>query len=107
MKFEFVEFYQLKQDDKAPRTNKKLKRMIGTLHIYAVDCELDIRGIQVFKYGSSFFFQLPHFRAIDENGNQVRYPHLRWTSSKIHKEMLDFLRLEAKDAIKRILSHQG
>lgn len=92
MKFELVEFY--------PINNKKFKNTVGTVHIYAIDCELDIRGILVSVRGKAVFFHLPHYIGKDEEtGENVRYPHIRWTNQKTHEEMLDFLHREVKPLV--------
>lgn len=98
MKFELVEFY--------PATEPKFKKnFLGTVHIYAIDCELDIRGILVTKHGNSMFFNLPHFKAVDsETGAKVRYPLIRWTKEATHKEMMDFLHKEVKPEIMKRLN---
>lgn len=96
MKFEFVEFYPMK--------SKKFKNTVGTVHIYAIDCELDIRGILVSVNGNATYFHLPHYTAIDEEtGQLVKYPHIRWTNEATHKEMLDFLHREVKTEIMKRL----
>jgi hypothetical protein len=93
MKFELVEFY--------PATEPKFKKnFVGTVHIYAIDCELDIRGILVTKNGKSMFFNFPHFKALDsETGLEARYPLIRWTNEATHKGMMDFLHKEVKPII--------
>lgn len=96
MKFELVEFY--------PATEPKKKNFLGTVHIYAIDCELDIRGILVTKHGRGMFFNFPHFRAKDEETKGwVRYPLIRWTNDATHKEMMDFLHEQVKPEIKKRL----
>lgn len=91
MKFEFIEFYETTDENKS-RFNKKI---LGTVHIYAIDCELDIRGIRVFKQGKKIYFNFPHFNDIDsETGDKVSYPFIRFTSDKIHQEMMNFLKTE-------------
>lgn len=100
MKFEYVDFYPLK--------SKKHKNVVGTVHIYAIDCELDIRGIIVSINGRSMFFNLPHYKAIDsETREEVRYPHIRWTNEATHKEMMDFLHQNVKPEIKKRLNLQN
>jgi len=88
-----VEFY--------PQKNKKNKHMVGTIHIYCIDCELDIRGISINKHGKkNIYFNMPHYTAIDEEtGENVKYPHIRWTNEKTHNEMLDFLYKQVKPII--------
>lgn len=98
MKFEMVEFY---------RTDlKKNKNILGTVHIYAIDCELDIRGIRVWRQGKGMWFNFPHLRALDnETGKEVMYPLIRWTNEATHKEMMDFLHNEVKPKIREILKN--
>ncbi len=92
MKFELVEFYPIK--------NPKFKKTIGTIHIYAIDCQLDIRGIFVIKSGNSMFFNFPHFRGVDdETGQEVNYPLIRWTNAATQKEMMEFLHQEVRPII--------
>lgn len=98
MKFEMVEFYPAGEP-------KRKKNFLGTLHIYAIDCELDIRGILVTKHGNGMFFNLPHFKGVDSETNQeVRYPLIRWTNEATHKEMMDFLHKKVKPEIKKRLN---
>lgn len=93
MKFELVEFY--------PATEpKKKKNFLGTVHIYVIDCELDIRGILVTKNGNGMFFNFPHFKAKDEETQEwVRYPLIRWANDSTHKEMMNFLHQQVKPEI--------
>ena len=100
MKFELVEYY--------PINNKQFPRTLGTVHIYAIDCELDIRGIIVTKQGKGIYFNLPHYNAKDqETGENVRYPHIRWTNQKTQEEMLDFLHREVKPIVLESLKSKG
>lgn len=97
-KFELVEFYP------APAANKR-KDFIGTVHIYDIKCELDIRGIYVMKAGKKLFFHLPHFFSIEpETGKETRYPHLRFTNEKKHQEMMDFLHKEVTEEILKVIN---
>ena len=98
MKFEFVEFY--------PRTEGSQwgGRYIGTAHIYIVDCSLDVRGILVEEDHGSIRFKMPHFRDWDENGKPVKYPHIRFTDPKDHKDMMNFLHEEIKPIIRKRLN---
>lgn len=96
MKFEFVEFYPVNE-----KTRGRMKKgSLGTLHIYAIDCELDIRGISVVKQGKGIYFHFPHFFGFDtETGEETRYPLFRWTNQTTHQEMMDFLKNEIKPMI--------
>lgn len=98
MKFEFVEFYHAPEDVK-----QRNKHSLGTLHIYAIDCELDLRGIRINKAGRSIIFILPYTSTTDEEGQKVKYPFFRFTNEKIHKELMEFLHKEVKPKILEIL----
>lgn len=98
MKIEFVEFYPYKP--KVP--NKHQKNNLGTVHIYLIEEELDIRGIMAMKAGKGIFFNLPHYVAIDEEtGKPVRYPHIRFTNESKHKDLMDFLHNEVKPIVRK------
>ncbi len=99
MKFEFVEFYPISKHQKL-----KNRKAIGTVHIYAIEPEMDIRGIRISKAGKSIFFVLPHTTTLDEEGNTVKYPFIRFTNPKSHKELMDFLHEEVKPKIVKILN---
>lgn len=101
MKFELVEFYPITEKN---RGNLK-KNAVGTLHIYAIDCQLDIRGIKVTQHGRSMYFHLPHLFGQDhETGEKVRFPVIRWTNETNHKEMMDFLHETVKPLIRKRLN---
>lgn len=97
MKFEMVEYYPV-------IGLKKRKNFLGTVHIYVIDCQLDIRGIMVSRQGKGLYFNLPHFKAIDEEtGLEVSYPLIRWENSATQKEMMNFLHEKVKpEILKRI-----
>lgn len=96
MKFEFVEFY--------PSIKTKNKNELGTCHIYAIDCQLDIRGIKVLKTGKNMHFLLPHFRGNDpETKENISYPLIRWTKPGVHEGMIDWLHKEVKPKILELL----
>jgi hypothetical protein len=97
MKFEFVEFYPVVGI-------QKRKNLIGTVHIYIIECEMDIRGISVIKKGNQIFFQLPYSKGIDnETNKEIWYPMIIFTNETKQKEMIDFLRKKVKpEILKRI-----
>lgn len=97
MKFEFVEFY--------PRSERSKwgGHYIGTVHIYIVDCSMDVRGILVRVDDKSIRYKLPHFMDWDENGKQVTYPHIRFTDPKDHQDMMDFLHEQVKTILRERL----
>ena len=103
MKFELVEFYESNKQIR----DKYSKKCVGTVHIYAIDCELDIRGINIHKNGNNIYFNFPHFNGVDnETGEKVRYPIIRWTNETIQTEMMDFLRNEVKPEILKRLKEK-
>lgn len=97
MKIELVEFYPYN-----PKfAIKHHKNTLGTIHIYLIEEEMDIRGILVCKAGKGIFFNLPHYTAIDEEtGKPVRYPHIRFTNDSKHKALMDFLHNEVKPIVR-------
>jgi len=104
MKFELVEFYETTEENKAIKGQK----CIGTVHIYLIDCELDIRGINVTMNGKGVFFHIPHFWATDqETGKRIRYPLIHFTNDKTQKEMTDFLHKDVKPKIFEILKSKS
>lgn len=98
MKIEFVEFYPSQNVLENKVSNKN--NFLGTVHIYLIDEEMDIRGISVFKTGASLYFGFPYFNGIDpETKEKTRYPHVRFVNEKKQKEMITFLMDEVKPAI--------
>ena len=96
MKFELVEFYPITDKN---RGNLK-KNALGTVHLYVIDCDLDIRGIRVTKHGNTLHFHLPHCIGFDhETGEKIKYPIVRWTSQSKHDELMDFLHQQVKPVI--------
>ncbi len=100
MKFELVDFYPMKND--------KFKQTVGTIHLYIIDCELDIRGILVNVRGKSMGFKFPYFKTQDlETGQIIKYPHINWTNEKTQKQMMEFLHQKVKPKIWKILNNQS
>ncbi len=96
MKFELVDFYPITDKN---RGNLK-KNALGTVHLYVIDLDLDIRGIRVNKQGKNIHFYLPHCVGFDnETGEKIRYPVISWTNKENHKEMMDFLHQQVKPEI--------
>ncbi len=99
MKFQFKQFYPLTDLNRG----RERENALGTVHIYVVDCKLDIRGIRVSTSEKGIYFNMPSVLAADhETGEKVRYPVLHW-DTKTQKEMLDFLHNEVKPEIKKRL----
>lgn len=103
MKFEFQDFYPITEKNRVPNMRVEF---IGTVHIYCIDCKLDIRGIKVTKKGSRVYFNLPHVYGNDhETGERVSYPVIRWVDEQTQAEMLDFLHAVVKPQILERLSN--
>lgn len=92
MKIEFVEFYP-------NRKPKKDSQTLGTVHVYLVKEQIDIRGIRVIKKGNRFMFHLPHTVTIDEDGKRVRYPNVNFVDEKKHKALFIFLQDKVRHQI--------
>lgn len=107
MKIELVEFYPY-----TPTEKQKVDRfMLGTVHVYLIDEELDLRGIQVKRMRGKtkgIIFLFPHVNALDpETKERVRYPLVRFTNEEKHKQLLDFLHEQVKPLIKERLLIKG
>lgn len=103
MRYEFVEFYQLTEDEK-----KKLKtNSVGTVHIYIVDYELDVRGIRVIPLKKGFFFEMPMYKYREEGGKKGKYPALRFVNDEKQKDLIKFLREEVGPIVEARLKSQS
>lgn len=93
MKVEIVGFYK--------NTDKKTK-IKGTLHVYLVDFDLDIRGIAVHKGAKGgWFYQMPGRKTLDaETKEMVWYPHISFSDKQIHDEMIQSIIQEADKFLK-------
>lgn len=80
MKIEVVEFYH---DETL--TKQKLKH--GTMHIYIIDLQIDIRGIRWFKTKKKWIMRMPHLIGI-EDGKRVFYPVVTFTDTEKMNELL-------------------
>jgi hypothetical protein len=52
MKIEVVEFYPVKK-------GKPDQKLLGTLHVYLIEEEMDLRGVQVYKIPKGYFIRPP------------------------------------------------
>lgn len=93
MKIEIVEFYENKFD-------KKKKTLIGSLHIYLIDIDWDLRGIYVKKEKNKWFFGLPNYKSKDKETNKlVTFPVIIPTNLDKKRELINDIR---KQGIKYI-----
>lgn len=96
MKFELVDFYPMTDKNRG----KSKKNVLGTVHLYVIECQIDIRGIRVVKNGKCVHFLMPHsFGQDHETGEKVKYPIFRFTNQKDHDEMMNFLHTQVKPQI--------
>lgn len=82
MKIEVVEFY--------PDPKKKL---LGTMHMYLIDEEMDLRGVGVFKTPKSYFIQPPSLYGPDGE----RYGCIAYTNQD---KQTDFMKSVIRAGIK-------
>jgi hypothetical protein len=76
-------------------------RVLGTVHIYLVEEEMDIRGILAVKYSQGVYFKLPYYRAFDKEEQKiVTYPHITFTDPSKQAALSDFLKNTLKEKIK-------
>ena len=76
MNIEIVGFYPLVFDKKKPFLE-------GTLHIYIIDLDIDIRGIYVINQKKRWIFRMPHKRTIDSDTKEsVGYPIFSFTNAE-------------------------
>lgn len=86
MNIEIVEFYPITQD-------RKMTKMSGTLHVYLIDWEMDIRGIYVKKNGKKWIIIMPHQKAFDPKTQKIeRYPIISFSDPKKYKEIMENIR---------------
>lgn len=95
MKIELVEFYPLSDEEK----NKYKTKCVGTVHVYLIESEMDVRGIRVIPLKRGYFFEIPHFRFKDEDGKKGKYPLLHFVNEKKHKAFLKFFKDEVTPVV--------
>jgi hypothetical protein len=84
MKIEVVEFYPMQKPE---------KDWIGTMHIYIIDLDLDIRGIHVLQKKDRYIFRMPSKFSM-ENEKKQWFPVISFTNPK--KNTLLFQELRKK-----------
>lgn len=112
MKFEFVEFYPI---NPLRRTEKQVRRgVVGSLHIFLCDVNMDIRGINVEYHNEKVMhkrikYTLPHIPNWDEDKQQrVSFPTINFIVSKDRQALFTFLYGEVnKIVFKRLIELYG
>lgn len=95
MQIEIVDFFPKKVD----RDNQFLR---GHLHIYLIDIQMDLRGVCVSRDKEKWRFFLPSGIGKDhETGNEVRYLIASFTASGVNKSIVDWLRQNGPEYIKK------
>jgi DNA-binding cell septation regulator SpoVG len=98
MKVEIVGFYK--------NQDRKRRKLVGTLHAYLVDLELDIRGINVLKGGKGYFFQMPGRKTIDEETKEsVWYPFFTFSDVQLHKDLINSIIEKGNEFLKKELTN--
>ncbi len=91
MKIEIVEFYPI------GKIGKDLK---GTLHIYIIDTDQDLRGIFVKKTKDHWWFQIPYRVQYDpETKKEITFPVICFTQPEKHKEFFKLIQEMGKEYI--------
>ncbi len=100
-KIEIIEYYPL------IKKNKK-QNFIGTMHIYLVDEEMDVRGVYVFKKeDNKYKFVMPHKYSKDlESGKNEWYPIINFTSQRKNKDLSKALYIKGTDYVKEFYEKQ-
>lgn len=93
MDIEIVEFYPTQKDSK--------QRIIkGTMHIYLIPYEIDIRGILCSCNGKSWWFQMPFSSQWDNVEKKImRFPIFSFSNKEKYEEIITFLKTKGKDYI--------
>ena len=90
MNIEIVEFYEFRRDE------KKFK-IEGTLHVYLIDLDIDIRGIYAVRSGDRLFIEMAYKTGIDEDTKEhIRYPVFSFTDREKNKILLEKIREKAE-----------
>jgi hypothetical protein len=98
MNIEIVDFFPF---IKQPHQN----RTCGTMHVYLIDLEIDIRGVYVdFSKTGSLYMRMPGGFGIDhETGQKVRYPIFSFTSQQKGKALMQAIKTKAKEYVQKNL----
>lgn len=98
MNIEIVAFYQHEKDD-AKQT------LFGTLHVYLVDYDIDLRGVFVSRRKDAWFFSLPSRPGFDQaTGKAIRYPCITFKSREKQNELIDAIREKGRAYIEARLA---
>lgn len=93
---EIVNFYIINRED-----SKQF--MQGTLHVYLVDLEIDLRGVFVSKKKDFWHFSLPLQKALDSEKKTNRYPVISFRDRDKTTQLLQAIREKGKPYIEEYL----
>ena len=98
MEVKIVNFYCKEKDD-----SKGV--LIGSLHAFIEDLNIDLRGIMVKKANNNWFFGLPQGVGLDaKTGKKVRYPIISFSDKQKTIDLRKSISQKGKDyIIKNIL----
>lgn len=98
MQIEIVEFY--------PADDFEVPFDTGTLHVYLIEQQIDLRGICVHYRKGRWFFNLPFFTGIDdETKEEVRYPVFSFTDREKHKLFVEEVKKKGLEYILKNFVH--
>ncbi len=102
MKIEIVEFYPFQKGE------KKDKKMLGTIHVYLIDYKLDYRGILVFNSPTNYRYKFPGAYQIDpsQDNKKIFFPILAFQNQNDYDTLLDFLKKEGSEYIRKKLKEK-
>ena len=97
MNIDIIDFY--------PGKKPKDKKYVGTLHVYLEDYDLDVRGVDVKRYGDKIFYNLPKRKTWDpEQKKVITFDVLSFTDPKKKELLISQLREKATDLVFQRLS---
>jgi len=74
---------------------KKHSVIVGTIHVYLKDFDIDLRGIRVINLKNRYSIQLRCDCTTDtEDGSKVRYPIFSFQNKETGKDLMDSIRDE-------------
>lgn len=95
MKIEIIDFFFLKID-------RKKRHFYGTMHVFLVDHEIEIRGIFVIYKKDKFIFEMPYRKGLDiKEDKMMKYPYLRFRSEEKNNSFFNQLRSLGEEYIRK------
>lgn len=88
MKVEHVAFY--------PHEVKNLKTYSGSLHVYLIDWDMDLRGIQCFVKKGQLHIKMPFIKTSSSDGNGLNFPVVDFTNQDRKKNLMDSIKINLK-----------